>query len=94
MLSLPAVLAEEYPHIRIYLVLPCARWPIKMNMPFDGIIVSDQEKTIFKRRAVMLRNRVMIENASAAVCYVRRCRGGAYRSWEYALESGIKIINI
>ncbi|MBR2323022.1 MAG: hypothetical protein IKA54_05465 [Clostridia bacterium] len=44
--------------------------------------------------AIDRRNRWMIENSDMLICYITHTFGGAYKTYKYALNKNIKIINI
>ena len=51
------------------------------------------EKAYFKR-AILLRNRYMVDRADLVVVYVERTTGGAYQALQYAQKQGKTVINL
>lgn len=60
---------------------------------YDSIIYPPLEN-VPPRFAIIKRNRWMIENCDLVIVYIERTFGGAYKSFEYALKKGKKIINL
>ena len=57
------------------------------------LYVLSPEKAYFKR-AILLRNRYMVDRADLVVVYVERTTGGAYQALQYAQKQGKTVINL
>ncbi len=95
-------LKQQYPHIRLILVLPCctqaAYW-----LPGDQAVynhtVAHADKVVYISRhytadCMHRRNRHLVENSSACICYMTKSTGGTAYTVRYARSRGLKIINI
>ena len=87
-------LKEKYPHISLCLVLPWYEDFAEIDLPCDEMIRFIPEEELRPGVAILARNRFMIDNAAAAICFVCKDRGGAYASWWYALVNALEIYNI
>lgn len=90
-------LKPRYPNIKSILVIPYRDFWIFNKDVFDEIIYPfDQriEPLLNYKRAIPLRNRVMVENAALAICYVKRVGGGSWKTLEYAKRLNVKIIDL
>jgi len=52
------------------------------------------ESLLNYKRAIPLRNRVMVEAASTAICYVERVGGGSWKTLNYAKIQNLRIIDL
>lgn len=99
-----AVLAlkSQYPHIRLILVLPCVSqaksWNEhdqavyeKLKARADKVVYTSIEYT---RGCMHKRNRHLVDNSSACVCYLTRASGGTAYTVKYARKKGLEVINI
>lgn len=95
-------LREEYPHIKLILVLPCVsqadRWSDAAKAEYeeikrkaDKVVYTSQEYT---RDCMFKRNRHLVDGSSLCVCYLTEKSGGTAYTVDYAQKSGLKIINI
>ena len=71
---------------------------MKQKEKYDYFLsVADEVKLISKtytKYCMFLRNKFMVDNASALVAYLREDRGGTKNTVEYAKKSNINIIYI
>ena len=83
-------LREEYPHIRVCVVL--AYLPTEK----DGEIPDSMYPEIegHPRFALDRRNRWMIDRADACICYIDHTWGGAYKYVKHAQKRGLTVINV
>lgn len=94
-------LKVDYPQIKLILVLPCLSqadsWDsedkdtyeyIKDNA--DKVIYTSREYT---RGCMHKRNRYLVDNSSACICYLTEKTGGTAYTVEYANSKGLFVIN-
>ena len=87
----------RYPHIRSILVIPYRGFWIFNKDVFDEIIYPFEERIeplLTYKTAIPLRNRVLVESASLAICYVKRIGGGSWKTLQLAKQHGLKIIDL
>ena len=90
-------LKARYPNIRSILVIPYRDFWIFNKELFDEIIYPFEprlEPLLNYKNAIPLRNRVMVESASAAICYVKRVGGGSWKTLKYANSQNLRIIDL
>ena len=90
-------LKKKYPKIKCILVIPYYNFKIRNDLLFDVIInsnTSNSNSYTGYKTAIPKRNRYMVENSSAAICYVRHISGGAYKTYQLAEKKKLRIINI
>lgn len=85
-------LREEYPYIRVCVVLAF------LTMEKDGEIPDSMYpeglETVHPQYAIDKRNRWMVETSDTCICYVNHTWGGAYKFAMYAQKRGLTVINI
>ena len=86
-------LEKAYPHIRCYLVIPHLTFNISGKDYFDEIIYPEGFEKYHFKAAIPKRNKYMVDNSSAAVCYVTHDWGGAAKTYSLAVKAEHKIIN-
>lgn len=99
-----AVLAirNQYPHIRLILVLPCRSQAEKwseydraiyehIKAQADKVVYTAQEYT---KNCMHLRNRHLVDNSNVCICYLTERTGGTAYTVSYARMQGIEVINI
>ena len=95
-------LRERYPQIRLILVLPCLNqtrgWPqadIDTYKEFkrcaDKVTYTSEH---YFRGCMQKRNRHLVDNSSACICYLTKSAGGTAYTVNYARRMGLRIINI
>lgn len=95
-------LREEYPHIRLILVLPCRTqtrgWPDEdvriyeaIKSAADKIRYTSEEYT---RGCMHKRNRHLVDNSSVCVSYMTKNTGGTAYTVDYARKEHVRIINL
>ena len=90
-------LKPKYPHIRNILCVPYHNFRIFDKEIFDEIInpiFSNSESYTGYKTAIPKRNRYMVLNSIAAICYVNHISGGAYKTYQLAEKKKLYIINI
>ena len=94
-------LKKDYKHIRLILVLPCENqtrgWKEKdvetyeeLKQQADKVVYTSKEYT---RGCMHKRNRYLVDNSSVCVCYLTEDTGGTAYTVNYAIKSGLKVIN-
>lgn len=95
-------LREEYPQIKLILVLPCknqtAKWK-QSDIDMYEYIISQADKCVYTSEnyydgCMQKRNRHLIDNSSYCICYLTHKRGGTFYTYNYAKKNGLKIINL
>ncbi len=95
-------LKEEYPQIRLILVLPCLTqtrgWPAgdveeyeRIKAQADKVVYTSQEYTA---GCMLKRNRHLVDHSGVCVCYMSRTTGGTAYTVNYAKQQGLEIINL
>lgn len=95
-------LREQYPHIRLILVLPRLSQSRNWNASDQKIyerIKSEADKVVYTSQAytrdcMYRRNRHLVDCSSACVCYLTQSTGGTAYTVAYAWRKGLEIINI
>ncbi len=97
-------LKEQYPHIRLVLVLPCPpeQQTLKWNSAqkqryFDILERADKVRVLSNRytsTCMLDRNRHMVDNSGYLICYLRENTGGTAYTVRYAESKWIEIIRI
>ena len=95
-------LKEKYPSVKLILVLPCKnqpqRWSEQDKRDYEEIkrkadkctYVSESYQIGFMHK----RNRFLVDNSSACICYLSQNSGGTAYTVKYAKSKGLKIINL
>ncbi len=95
-------LKEDYPEINLILVLPCLsqsdKWDSadKETYEFikeraDEVIYASHERI---RGCMHIRNRYLVDNSSACICYLTEKNGGTVYTVKYAKKKNLPVINI
>lgn len=90
-------LKEQHPDIRQHLIKPYKTLKVPAEALFDdaGLFALDWYiDHIGPRCAIPKRNEYMVQNASAAICYVHHRSSGAYKTYQLAKGNGLTIIDI
>ena len=87
-------LKKDYPQIHNYLVIPYLTFNILEEKYFDSIIYPEGFEKYHFKSAIPARNKYLIENSSAALCYVTHSWGGAAQTFERAQKKGLHIVNL
>lgn len=88
--------------IKLHLALPCPeqdiRWSKNDRILYRKILEAADETAVlsssYTRGCMMVRNRYMVDNSSVCICYVEKSSGGSFYTMNYALKSGLRVINI
>ena len=97
-------LKEEYPQIRLVLVLPCPpeqqtlKWSGEQRKRYNGILGKADKIRILSAQytsgCMLSRNRHLINNSAYLVCYLRENSGGTFYTVNYAETLNLKIIRL
>jgi len=94
-------LKASYPHIKLILVLPCLSqaksWSSYDQEVYENIKVA-ADKVVYtsheySKGCMHKRNRHLVDNSSACVCYLTEKTGGTAYTVEYAQRMNLRIIN-
>lgn len=91
----------NYPHIKLILVLPCLcqtdRWHFRdreiyecIKMSADKVVYTSRE---YSKGCMYKRNRHLVDNSSACICYLTNKTGGTAYTVEYAKRKNLLVIN-
>lgn len=96
-------LKNVYPQIKLILVLPCKTqtrgWDETDVEIYEGI-KAQSDKVVYTseeytRTCMFKRNRHLIDNSSACICYLTEAHGGTAYTVNYAQKAGhVRVINI
>lgn len=95
-------LKQQYPHIRLILVLPCINqangWKQadideyeRINSLADKVVYTSREYT---SGCMHKRNRHLVDNSSLCICYLTRLSGGTAYTVRYAESKKINVFNL
>ena len=97
-------LKENYPHIKLVLVLPCPpdqqtlKWSAVQRQRYYEILERADKVRIlsqqYTRGCMSARNRHLVDGSAYLVCYLREQRGGTAYTVDYAERQGIQIIRL
>lgn len=95
-------LKEQYPQIRLVLVLPCKEqtrgWSAANTAEYSRIL-QQADKVVwlserYYRGCMHVRNRRLVDSAQTCVCYYTGGEGGTAYTVGYAREKGRRILNL
>lgn len=95
-------LREEFPYIRLILVLPCENqadgWTAAEKATYESI-KSRADKVVYISReytddCMLRRNRHLVDNSAVCVAYFLEYGGGTGYTVQYAEKQGIEVINL
>ena len=97
-------LKDEYPQIRLILVLPCPpeqqtlKWNSDQKKRYYEILrKADRVRVLSSRytsECMLVRNRHLVDNSAYLVCYLRERHGGTAYTVRYAGKQGLWIIHL
>ena len=95
-------LKVKYPYIKLILVLRCrdqTRGWAKADIEVYEQIKSCCDKFVYTSErydsgCMFRRNRHLVDNSSACICYLTESKGGTAYTVDYAKKAGIRVINI
>ena len=97
-------LKEDYPHIRLVMVLPCppeqqsSRWNNEQKKQYYKILGQADKVRIlspqYTNGCLLNRNRHMVDCSAYLICYLRENSGGTSYTVNYAEQKGLKILRL
>ena len=97
-------LKEEYPHIRLILVLPCQpeqqtlKWNAEQRRRYYDILEKADKVRVLSPQytsgCMLARDRHLVNNSAYLVCYLRERYGGTAYTVDYAKRNGLQIIRL
>lgn len=97
-------LKEDYPHIRLVMVLPCppeqqsSRWNYEQKKRYYEMLDRADKVRIlspqYTNSCMLDRNRHMVDNSAYLICYLREHSGGTFYTVNYAERQGIEILRL
>lgn len=97
-------LKEDYPHIRLILVLPCPpeqqtlKWNSDQRQRYYEILEKADKVRILSpqyiRDCMLARNRHLVDGSAYLICYLREQHGGTAYTVDYANRQGLQIIRL
>ena len=97
-------LKEDYPHIRLVMVLPCppeqqsSYWNDEQKKRYYKILGQADKVRIlspqYTEKCMLDRNRHMVDNSAYLICYLREQRGGTFYTVNYAERKGLNILRL
>ena len=95
---------EDYPHIRLVLVLPCPpeqqtlKWNDDQRKKYYELLEeADCVKTLSQQytdKCMLARDRHLVDNSAYLICYLRERYGGTKYTVNYAEKQGIEILRL
>ncbi len=93
-------LKEEFPHIRLCMVLPCKNqdkhWTSLQKEAYRQLVVAADEIVYtsedYYNGCMQKRNRFLVDSASYLLAYLEQNRGGTKYTVNYAEKSGVSIL--
>lgn len=102
MIAAMSVLAlrKKYPEIRLSLLLPCgdqdSKWNCQQKMTYGYIKDNADEVTVLHEKFVtgcmQERNKLMVDESSVCVAYLKRSFGGTKSTVDYAKDKAMEVI--
>lgn len=97
-------LKEDYPHIRLVLVLPCPpeqqtlKWSGKQRQRYFDILDNADKIRVLSPKytscCMIERNRHMVNSSTYLICYLRENDGGTFYTVSYAEKLKLNIIRL
>lgn len=97
-------LKEDYPHIRLVMVLPCPpeqqslKWNSEQKKRYYEILGQADKVRVLSPRytssCMLDRNRHLVDNSAYLICYLREHSGGTFYTVNYAERQGIEILRL
>lgn len=97
-------LKEDYPHIRLVMVLPCPpqqqslKWNDEQKKRYYEILDQADKVRIlspqYTNSCMLDRNRHMVDCSAYLICYLRQHSGGTFYTVNYAEKRGLEILRL
>lgn len=97
-------LKEDYPHIRLIMVLPCPpqeqslKWNKEQQEHYNKLLgQADKIRVLspkYTNSCMYERNRHLVDNSAYLICYLRENSGGTFYTVDYAERQNLKILRI
>lgn len=97
-------LKEDYPHIRLVMVLPCSpeqqslKWSDDQKKRYYEMLGQADKVRIlslqYTNSCMLYRNRHMVDNSAYLICYLRQHSGGTFYTVNYAERKGLNILRL
>lgn len=97
-------LKEDYPHIRLVMVLPCppeqqsSYWNNEQKKQYYRILERADKVRIlspqYTDKCMLDRNRHMVDNSAYLICYLRQHSGGTFYTVNYAEKRSLEILRL
>ena len=95
-------LRDQYPHIKLHLILPCRNqtrgWSMRDIEIYEDILRDADDYLYtseeYTRGCMHKRNRHLVDMSSVCVCYLTKDKGGTAYTVKYASNNNLRIINI
>lgn len=84
---------EKYPKVKSTLVIPYMNYKKYDKELYDETLAYEGIEFSLPKYSILKRNRYMVEKSAYAICYVKHS-GGAWKTYEYAKKTGLRIIDI
>ncbi len=89
-----ASLKRKYPAVQSSLVIPDPSFSILEPSYFDEILYPKELEPYPLGPSIPKRNQYLIDHASLAICYVNHTWGGAAKTYQYARQKSLKLVNL
>ena len=95
-------IVADYPHVSLVIVRPCADqtrgWSAKDAARHDAILARANEvvtlSPAYRPGCMQARNRYLVENSDACLCYLTERSGGTAYTVRYAAARGVPVTNL
>ena len=61
---------------------------------YDEVYVCEKSSSAHYKAAIQIRNKEIVDQSDLVICFIRNKSGGAYKTVEYALKQGKKVVNL
>lgn len=89
-----SLLKMRFPSIKSNLILPYLNFNIREPSYFDEIIFPIGFENYHFKSAILKRNQYLVDNTTAAICYINHDWGGAAKTYRRAVKNKLQIINL
>ncbi len=94
-----AVQSYGYGNTSLVLVLPYMKAEYRDNEQsylsyYDEVEICSESSDAHYKSAIQVRNKCIVDRSELVVCCIQHNSGGAYKTMQYALKQGKRIINL